>query len=138
MGRLSECLAQQIEALGSEVRLKQPVTRILVEDGRAVGVQLKNGEELRAGIVISNLDKQATFNRLIAEQPLATADQRRVDAFTHRGAFVHMLFRLKGLPSYSSHLDRLNRIPGAKFGGAMVLEPEQLQAGFEACCTRTR
>jgi len=133
IGRLSECLAGQIEALGSEVRLKQNVVRILVQDNRATGVQLKNGERIYADTVISNLDKQATFNHLLADHTLAAHDQLKVDAFTHRGAFVHMLFKLKGLPTYSHHLDKLNRIPGAKFGGAMVLDPEQLQASYETC-----
>ncbi|MDX1735234.1 MAG: NAD(P)/FAD-dependent oxidoreductase [Halioglobus sp.] len=133
LGSLSESLARQIEALGSEVRLKQSVTRILVEDGRAVGVETKKGERLYADTVISNLDKQATFNRLLQDHEPARDDQARVDAFTHRGAFVHMLFKLRGLPSYSRHLDKLNHIHGARFGGAMVLEPEELQRSFEAC-----
>jgi phytoene dehydrogenase-like protein len=85
IGRLSESLAQQIEELGGEVRLKQQVTRILVEQGRAVGVELKNGQQIRARTVISNLDKQATFNRLLSGHELAVEDQQRVDAFTHRG-----------------------------------------------------
>jgi phytoene dehydrogenase-like protein len=133
LGRLCDCLTDQIEALGGEVRLKQNVARILVEDNRAVGVELKNGERLYAATIISNLDKQATFNRLLADHTLAAADQQKVDAFTHRGAFVHMLFKLKGLPMYSRHLDKLNRIPGAHFGGAMVLDPEQLQRSYETC-----
>ena len=133
IGRLSECLAQQIEDLGGEIRLRQRVSRILLEDGRAVGVALKNGEELRADTIISNLDKQATFNGLLADHELASADQDKVDAFTHQGAFVHMLFKLKGLPNYSPHLDKLNRIPGARFGGAMVLDPQALQQSYEAC-----
>ncbi len=133
LGRLSECLAEQIEALGGEVRLKQNVSRILVENNRAVGVELKNGEKIHADTVISNLDKQATFNRLLKGHTLATADQEKVDAFTHRGAFVHMLFKLKGLPGYSPHLAKLNRIPGARFGGAMVLDPRELQQSYETC-----
>ena len=44
-----------------------------------------------------------------------------------------MLFKLKGLPTYSPHLDKLNRIPGAHFGGAMVLDPEELQQSYETC-----
>ncbi|MGB1139386.1 MAG: phytoene desaturase family protein [Halioglobus sp.] len=133
IGKLSESVAQQIEALGGEIHLKQNVTRILVENGRAVGVELKNGDQLRAPLVISNLDKQATFNRLLADHELAAQDQEKVDAFTHRGAFVHMLFKLKGLPTYSAHLDKLNRIPGARFGGAMILEPRELQESYETC-----
>ena len=129
----SEGLMEQIEALGGEVRLKQRVARILIEEGRAVGVQLKNGQQLRADTIISNLDKQATFNGLLADHPLAGEDRQKVDAFTHQGAFVHMLFKLKGLPSYSRHLDKLNRIPGARFGGAMVLDPQELQQSYETC-----
>tara|TARA_R110002124_G_scaffold79785_4_gene211773 strand:+ start:8792 stop:10450 length:1659 start_codon:yes stop_codon:yes gene_type:complete len=133
LGRLSESLAEQIEALGGEVRLKQHVSRILVEGNRAVGIALKNGEQLYADTIISNLDKQATFNRLLSDHELARADQEKVDAFSHRGAFVHMLFKLNGLPVYSPHLGKLNTIPGAQFGGAMVLDPEVLQQSYETC-----
>lgn len=133
IGSLSESLVKQIEALGGEVRLKQNVTRILVRDERAIGVELKNGTRIHADIVVSNLDKQATFNGLLEHHELAAAEQQKVDAFSHHGAFVHMLFKLKGLPDYGKQLDRLNRIPGARFGGAMVLEPEELQRSYEAC-----
>ncbi|NQX89238.1 MAG: NAD(P)/FAD-dependent oxidoreductase [Halioglobus sp.] len=133
MGALSESLARQIESLGGEVRLKQQVERILVQDGYAIGVTLKNGDRLYADTVISNLDKQATFNRLLANHQLPPADQRKVDAFTHQGAFVHMLFKLKGLPEYSPHLAALNRIDGAKFGGAMVIDPQDMQRSYESC-----
>lgn len=133
LGRLSESLAQQIEALGGEVRLKQRVSHILLEGDCAVGVALKNGEQILADIIISNLDKQATFNGLLEQHELATHEQEKIDAFTHRGAFVHMLFKLKGLPSYSPHLSRLNKIAGARFGGAMVLDPEKMQQCYETC-----
>lgn len=133
LGRLSECLVDQIETLGGEVRLKQNVKHILVEENRAVGVVLKNGTSLYADTIVSNLDKQATFNGLLAGHHLGKQDQQKVDAFTHRGAFVHMLFKLKGRPTYSLHLDKLNRIPGAHFGGAMVLDPEVLQTSYETC-----
>jgi phytoene dehydrogenase-like protein len=98
-----------------------------------VGVELKNGERIHADIVISNLDKQATFNHLLVGHTLAREDQQKIDAFTHRGAFVHMLFKLKGLPTYSPHLNKLNSIPGAHFGGAMVLDPQELQRSYETC-----
>ena len=133
MGKLSECLVKQIEALGGEVRIKQRVSRILVENGKAIGVELKTGEQVFAGVVISNLDKPTTFNGLLAEHPLEQSVQEKIDGFEHRGAFVHMLFKLKGLPAWSDHLKKLNRVPGSQFGGAMVIDPEEMQACFEAC-----
>lgn len=133
MGKLSESLVSQIESLGSEVRIKQPVKKIIIEDDAAVGVELKNGEQLFAKTIISNLDKPATFNRLAEDYPLPTATQQQIDNFEHRGAYVHMLFKLSGLPRYGAHIDKLNRIPFAQFGGAMVAEPEELQRCYEQC-----
>ncbi len=133
LGRLSECLTQQIEKLGGEVRLKQAVTKILVEHERAVGVELKSGERLYAKCIVSNLDKQATFNGLLGEQDLETDFRSKIEAFEHKGAFVHMLFKLNGRPSYSEHLNMLNEVPGAHFGGAMVIDPEDMQASYETC-----
>jgi phytoene dehydrogenase-like protein len=51
----------------------------------------------------------------------------------HRGAWVHMLFRLDGLPSYGGEWAWLNRDIHNRFGGAIVDSPEQLQRSFEAC-----
>lgn len=133
MGKLSESLVSQIEALGGEVRLKQNVKRILLEDNKAIGIELKNGDQLFANTIISNLDKPTTFNTLLADHTLEQQVQDKIDGFEHRGAFVHMLFKLKGLPDYNEHLKKLNRIDGARFGGAMVIEPEEMQAAYESC-----
>ena len=133
MGKLSESLARQIEALGGEIRMKQRVQHILVENNRAVGVELKNGEQIFANTVISNLDKPATFKGLLADHPLADEFQRKVDSANHNGAFVHMLFKLKGLPDYAPQFDKLNHIEGARFGGAMVVDPDLMQECYEAC-----
>ena len=133
MGKLSESLVGQIEKAGGEVRLKQRVQKIVIEDGRAVGVELKSGEQILANVIVSNLDKPATFGGLLAGHPLSEEVQNRIDAFEHRGAFVHMLFKLKGLPSFAAHASKLNHTQGGRFGGAMVLDPEEMQACFEAC-----
>ncbi len=133
IGKLSESLVEQIEALGGEVRMKQRVKTILVENNRAIGVEMKNGEQIFANTIISNLDKPATFKGLLSDQPLAEAFQSKVDGAKHNGAFVHMLFKLNGLPDYSPHMDKLNHIEGARFGSAMVVEPELMQSCYEAC-----
>ena len=133
MGSLSESLVKQITGLGGEVRMKQRVSGILTEGDSAIGVQLKDGTELYADTIVSNLDKQATFNNLLATHKLGQPEQEKVEAFNHKGAFVHMLFKLKGRPTYSDELNQLNGIEGAHFGGAMVLEPEALQIAFETC-----
>lgn len=133
MGALPEALARSIEAHGGEVRLKQPVKRIVVEGGRAVGVELRGGEVLRAKVVLSNLDKPATFLRLVGEEHLDAGFVARVRGIEHKGAWVHLLFKLDGLPAYGGEWAWMNRDPHLRFGGAMVPDPEQMQAGYEAC-----
>jgi phytoene dehydrogenase-like protein len=133
MGKLSEALATQIEQHGGEVRLKHNVKRILVEDNRAIGVQLKSGDTIYARFILSNLDKPATFNHLLADHALPEQSRARVDATMHRGAYVHMLFKLDRLPEFAPQLSWLDDEPCARFGGAMVFEPEEMQRCFEQC-----
>lgn len=133
MGKLSESLVNRIQSHNGQVRLKQSVTKIILDGNKAVGVELKSGEQIFANTIVSNLDKPATFGGLLANHPLEHATQQKIDNFVHQGAFVHMLFKLKGLPNYSDHLQKLNSVTGAKFGGAMVIDPEEMQQAYEDC-----
>jgi phytoene dehydrogenase-like protein len=54
MGQLPAALAACLRHHGGEVRTGAPVSRIMVEEGAAVGVVLDDGEQVRAGCVVSN------------------------------------------------------------------------------------
>jgi phytoene dehydrogenase-like protein len=133
MGSLSEALARSIEDKGGEVRLGAPVRRILVEEGRAVGVELRDGEEIHARVVVSNLDKNATLLRLAGEEhvPEETAD--RIRGIEQKGAYIHLLFKLSGLPRYGPPHQRLNAETGTRFNLGLFTTAEELQASYEAC-----
>jgi len=133
IGTLSESLARTFEAAGGQLRLKACVDHVLIEEDRAVGVVMKDGEQIRARVVLSNLDKPATFERLVGEQYLDDQLTANIDESEHRGAWVHMLFRLDGLPSYAGEWAWLNKDIHNRFGGAMVNSPEVLQQSFETC-----
>ena len=76
MGSLSEALCRSIADKGGEVRLKTPVRRVLIEDGRAAGVELRDGQRITARAVLSNLDKPATFFGLVGREHLDAAIDR--------------------------------------------------------------
>jgi len=59
--RMISLIVDNYKNLGGLIRFKARVSRILVEDGRAVGVRLEGGEELRADVVISAADGHATI-----------------------------------------------------------------------------
>lgn len=77
-GGLTKALRNHIEAHGGDVFTESPVDRILVQNGRAAGVQIGN-ETYTAKAVLSGTHILETLNRLLppSERPPAT-DQMRV------------------------------------------------------------
>ena len=55
-GAISLAVANAARAHGVEIRTEAAVDRVLIEQGRARGVVLEGGDELRAGIDVSALD----------------------------------------------------------------------------------
>ena len=66
--RLADALAHAIRSAGGEVLLRSSVRRILVEDGRAGGVVLENGQHIASDIVISNADAIQTIHEMVGPQ----------------------------------------------------------------------
>jgi phytoene dehydrogenase-like protein len=63
--RMIGLIERNYKKLGGAIRFKARVERILVEDGRAVGVALAGGKELRADIVVSAADGHATIFEML-------------------------------------------------------------------------
>jgi phytoene dehydrogenase-like protein len=61
----AEAIEQRYRELGGEITYDAPVDKILVEDGRAVGLRLADGTEHRADIVVSCADGHATIFRML-------------------------------------------------------------------------
>lgn len=133
MGSLSEALCRSITNDGGEVRLKMPVKRVLIEDGRAAGVELRDGQRIMAKTVISNLDKPATLFGLVGREHLDAESIERVERIEHRGAYVHLLFKLSRLPRHGPPFEHLNTDPRTRFNTTLVPDPELQQASYEAC-----
>src|ERR1051325_8344817 len=53
MGAVADIIRTAAQGFGALVRTEAPVDRILTSNGRATGVALRSGEELRAAIVVS-------------------------------------------------------------------------------------
>ena len=75
---IADAFLKGLEAHGGRIFLRTGVERILVENGRAVGVRLRDGTEVSADIVISNADPGVTWGRLIEPQHVSPRLRRRV------------------------------------------------------------
>ncbi|MFI6641839.1 phytoene desaturase family protein [Streptomyces sp. NPDC050504] len=75
---LVKAFTTAIERDGGKIVTNSPVEKILVTDGRAEGVVLAGGQELRAPVVISNADATHTFHDLVGMEHLPKAYSRRL------------------------------------------------------------
>ena len=133
MGSMAEALRRSITDKGGEVRVQASVRRVVVDNGRADGVELRDGTRITARAVLSNLDKPATLFGLVGREYLDDATITKIESVEHRGAFVHLLFKLRRLPSYGPPFEHLNADPRTRFNTTLVPDPELQQASYEAC-----
>lgn len=66
-GQIAECIIPIIEVAGGQVAVSSRVQRVLVEGNTAVGVELTDGRQLRAPVVISDASAHTTLVELLPE-----------------------------------------------------------------------
>jgi phytoene dehydrogenase-like protein len=77
-GALPRAFIRALRRAGSDIKVRAAVSKILVEGGRAVGVRLADGTEIRARAVISNADPAVTLGRLVDAEHLSTIERLRL------------------------------------------------------------
>ncbi len=118
-GGISNAIGSAARALGAEIRTEAPVERILVHDGRAVGVALAgSGEEIRADVVLSSVDARRTFISLIEPGHLDAEFTEEIRRFKFRGSSGKVNMAVDRLPDFSC-------LPGAgeHLRGAISFSP---------------
>jgi phytoene dehydrogenase-like protein len=78
-GGYVKAFTKRIKALGGEIRTQSKVEKILIEDQKAVGVQLENGDIIKATTVISNADPNITFLGMVGEKNISKKLKKRLD-----------------------------------------------------------
>lgn len=86
---------------GGEVLVNAPVQRITIENGRAVGVEMEDGRELRAKRVISNAGARNTYLRLLSEESRPKTASRWLEGLLPSLSFVNLYV---GLDATDEHL----------------------------------
>jgi len=109
MGGISTALARSAESAGAKIRTSAEVRQVLVKDGKAYGVALADGEEIRARIVISNADPKRTFLGLIEREHLDEEFRHQIESFRVEGSSLKINLALDGLPNFKAY-------PGTSLG----------------------
>ena len=77
IGQLSVALEQRCLDLGVKFEFNTLVTEILVENGRANGIKIGNGQDIKSDLVVSNSDAEYTYSRLIKREVSEAKSERR-------------------------------------------------------------
>ena len=100
-GTISNAIAAAARARGAVLRTSAPVQQLLVRGGRATGVVLDTGEEIRAPVVVSALDARRTFLDLVDSRELPDELLRQVRRFRFRGSSGKVNLALSELPDFT-------------------------------------
>ena len=112
MGAITQAMAASARKFGAEIRTSAPVSQIDVRNGRARGVVLEDGTEIRARIVLSNADPKRTFLKMLSADELPGDFVESVKAIKMDGpcAKVNMVLgeepRFTGTPANTTPLER--------------------------------
>jgi phytoene dehydrogenase-like protein len=105
-GGVSEAIAGAARHFGAEIRCNAPVTQVIVKNGQAVGVALKNGDEIYGKAIVSGCDPKVTFRTLVDEKELPTDLVDAIDKFKFRGSSGKVNLALDGLPDFPAMQDK--------------------------------
>jgi len=101
-GAISNAIADAAREAGVEIRTEAAIEKILLKNGRATGVILKNGDEIFADIVSSSVDPRLTFMKMIGEEHLPDDFCADLKRYKYRGSSGKVNLALDGLPNFKA------------------------------------
>ncbi len=121
-GAVAAAIASAARSHGAEIRTGCPVARVLARDGRASGVALANGDELRAGVVVSSAAPQISLGGLLdpADVPGdgGAGLVERAARWRSRGCAGKVNLAISGLPRFECMPE-----PGPHLSGGITIVP---------------
>lgn len=124
-GGLVDALVAAATGYGAELRLDCPVARVVVEQGRATGVELAGGEIISAAKIVSNADPKTSFLKLLGARHLDIQFTHRINRLRSDGQVAKLHLALRRLPDFTGQ---------ARPDGRLLLTPDMgfIENAFDA------
>jgi phytoene dehydrogenase-like protein len=100
MGAVSDSIRSAAEAFGAEIRTEARVKQIIVRGGRAVGVALEDGTELRAPVVVTTIHPKIAFLDLVERHELPADFVWDIERWKTRSGVVKINVAISELPDF--------------------------------------
>jgi phytoene dehydrogenase-like protein len=131
-GRLTAALVDRLQAHGGQIECGRRIERVLVDRGRAVGVQTGDGEQIGAGrAVLAGAGAPALFRDLVGEQHLPAGFVDDLRSFQYDNSTVKVDWSLDGpIPWIADDARRSGTIHVADGMDALTRTTSQLSRGL--------
>jgi len=111
-GQISMACAAAAQEFGAEIITSSGVDHVIIKDGVARGVVLDNGDEIRAKVVVSGLDPNRTFLKMVGEKELDSDFISSIKRYKNRGSSGKVNLALGRLPSFSGGREGYHHLKG--------------------------
>jgi phytoene dehydrogenase-like protein len=105
MGMVTMALARSAQSRGVQVFTGSKVERVIVKEGRAVGVELDDGRVVGSRIVVSNADVKTSMLKLLEPDTLPPQVVKSVEGLKTMGVSMKVHLALDGLPRFREGID---------------------------------
>ena len=102
MGAITQAMRKECEARGVAIETDAEVAKLLVVDGKAVGVALADGRELRANTIASNLNPKLLYTKLVERSQLDDDTAQRIERYRCGSGTFRMNVALSELPDFTA------------------------------------
>ncbi len=120
MGAISEAIRKSAEAHGAVIRTDAPVDRLLISNGKAQGVVLATGEEIRARLVAANVGPKLLFRDMLPEDAVEPETHRRFLGIKTGSGSFRMNVALSELPDFTC---RPGKAAADHHGSGIIIGP---------------
>jgi phytoene dehydrogenase-like protein len=101
MGAITQAMAKAVVARGVDIRLSTRVRQVLVENGRAVGVETDRGDTIRAAAVAAGINPKLLYLHLVDSGTLPAEFRRRIENWRCGSGTFRMNVALSELPDFT-------------------------------------
>ncbi|MDH6061152.1 carotene isomerase [Chrysosporum bergii ANA360D] len=90
VGTIAQKLVEGLEKAGGKIQYQARVTKILTEQGKAVGVQLANGKVYRGKRIVSNATQWDTFTKLLPGDKIPNNEKKWQQSYKKSPSFLSL------------------------------------------------
>jgi len=90
VGTIAQKLVEGLEKAGGKIQYQARVTKILTEQGKAVGVQLANGKVYRGKRIVSNATRWDTFTKLLPGDKIPNNEKKLQQSYKKSPSFLSL------------------------------------------------